>query len=248
MPPWGILDSNWRVNAVEKTKILVVDDEQKIREVVRMYLEKEGFTVGEASDGREALNLITKEKWDLVILDLMMPGTDGWTVCREVRKNTAVPIIMLTARDDEVDRVLGLELGADDYVVKPFSPRELAARVKAVLRRSRSTAPAGRPAGTTTLAYPGLSIDPDSRLVLVNGRPANLTPKEYDLLYHLAKSPGRTFTRDELLEAVWGYDYPGDTRTVDTHVNHLRDKLLKASGTTSYVATVWGVGYRFEVK
>jgi len=233
---------------VEQTKILVVDDEEKIREVVRLYLEKEGYTVSEATDGREALDLIEREKWDLIVLDLMMPGIDGWSVYKEVRKTTAVPIIMLTARDAEMDRILGLELGADDYVVKPFSPRELVARVKAVLRRSQVTAPEAQSTKPATLSYPGLSIDPESHRVLVNGKPVNLTPKEYDLLYQMARSPHRTFTREGLLEAVWGYDYLGDTRTVDTHVNRLRDKLLKVSGSKSYIATVWGIGYKFEVE
>lgn len=233
---------------MEQTKVLVVDDEEKIREVVRLYLEKEGYAVGEATDGREALDLVEREKWDLIVLDLMMPGIDGWSVCKEVRKTTAVPIIMLTARDAEMDRILGLELGADDYVVKPFSPRELVARVKAVLRRSQVTAAAAQSAKTATLSYPGLSIDPESHRVLVNGKPVNLTPKEYDLLYQMARSPHRTFTREGLLEAVWGYDYLGDTRTVDTHVNRLRDKLLKITGSKYYIATVWGIGYKFEVE
>lgn len=233
---------------MDKTRILVVDDEQKIREVVRMYLEKEGFAVGEAANGQEALQIINRESWSLVILDLMMPGVDGWAVCREIRKTSMVPIIMLTARDAEVDRVLGLELGADDYVVKPFSPRELAARVKALLRRA-GAAPAGaQNAVSRVLQQSGLSIDEDSRLVQAGGKTVNLTPKEYDLLLHMAKYPNRTFSRDELLEAVWGYDYYGDTRTVDTHINRLRDKLLKASGSTSFISTAWGVGYRFEVK
>jgi two-component system response regulator ResD len=231
---------------MERANVLIVDDEQKIREVVRMYLEKEGFSAGEAADGREALNKISAGKWDLVVLDLMMPGVDGWAVCREVRKTASLPIIMLTARDAEVDRVVGLELGADDYVVKPFSPRELVARVKAVLRRTRDAQKDAGEAIKATLIYPGLSIDPESRLVLVNGQPVYLTPKEYDLLYQLAKSPNRTFTREELLNMVWGYDYFGDARTVDTHINRLRDKLAKISGSTSFVATVWGVGYKFE--
>lgn len=230
---------------MEKANVLVVDDEQKIREVVRMYLEKEGFSVGEAADGREALNKISGSEWDLVVLDLMMPGVDGWAVCREVRRTASLPIIMLTARDAEVDRIVGLELGADDYVVKPFSPRELVARVKAVLRRTRD---ARKDAVEAILSYPGLSIDPDSRLVLVNGQSVYLTPKEYELLYQLAKSPNRTFTREELLSTVWGYDYFGDARTVDTHINRLRDKLAKISDSTSFVTTVWGVGYKFEVK
>lgn len=228
--------------------ILIVDDERKIRNLLRLYLEKEGFSVGEAGDGQKALSLFQDGQWDLIILDLMMPGLDGWTVCSKIRKQSNVPIIMLTARDNEMDRVLGLELGADDYVVKPFSPRELAARVKAVLRRTRTAPDAEQSAGMTILQFPGLSINPGLRLVLVNGLDVALTPKEYELLYQLARSPRRTFTRDELLETIWGYDYMGDTRTVDTHVNRLRDKLLKASGNqSSYIATVWGVGYKFEV-
>lgn len=233
---------------MKKTRVLVVDDEQRIREVVRIYLEKEGFGVGEAADGQEALNSIAAGKWDLIVLDIMMPGVDGWAVCKEIRKTTATPIIMLTARDDEMDRVLGLELGADDYVVKPFSPRELVARVKAVLRRSQGTRQDAADGKQVVLNHPGLSIDPQSRLVLVNGQSVNLTPKEYELLYQMAKSPNRTYTREELLEAIWGYDYFGDTRTVDTHVNRLRDKLTKTSGGNPYIATVWGVGYKFEVK
>jgi len=231
---------------VENTKILVVDDERKIRDLVRLYLEKEGFTVGEAEDGRKALDLYQDGQWNLIVLDLMMPGIDGWEVCKEIRRISNIPIIMLTARDDEMDRVLGLELGADDYVAKPFSPRDLVARVKAVLRRTQAA-----PEQTTDpsiLQFPGLSINPELRLVLVDGRAVTLTPKEYELLYQLARSPRRTFTRDELLETIWGYDYMGDTRTVDTHINRLRDKLLKASGNkSSYIATVWGVGYRLEV-
>ncbi|HBX24224.1 MAG TPA: DNA-binding response regulator [Desulfotomaculum sp.] len=233
---------------MENTNILVVDDERKIRDLVRLYLEKEGFNVGEADDGQKALNIYQQGQYELIVLDLMMPGMDGWEVCKEVRRKSNVPIIMLTARDDEMDRVLGLELGADDYVAKPFSPRELVARVKAVLRRSQAVPATEQPAGEPILQFPGLSINPELRLVLVDGRSVTLTPKEYELLYQLARSPRRIFTRDELLETIWGYDYMGDTRTVDTHINRLRDKLLKASGNkSSYIATVWGVGYRLEV-
>jgi two-component system response regulator ResD len=232
---------------VEKAKILVVDDEQKIREVVRMYLEKEGFSVGEAIDGQEALALNASGDWDLVVLDLMMPGMDGWTVCREVRKTANMPIIMLTARDSEVDRIIGLELGADDYVVKPFSPRELVARVKAVLRRSQAVPVTKSMEKPAAINYPGLSIEPETRQVLVHGIPVSLTPKEYDLLYRMVKSPKRIFTREELLELVWGYDYLGDTRTVDTHVSRLRDKLQRVSGKEPFISTVWGIGYKFEV-
>ncbi|WP_027719452.1 response regulator [Desulfovirgula thermocuniculi] len=229
-------------------KVLVADDELKIRQLVRMYLEKEGFEVVEAADGDTALEILRRERCDLVILDLMMPGTDGWAVCREIRKrDEQVPIIMLTARGDEVDRVLGLEMGADDYVVKPFSPRELVARVKAVLRRAgrEENGPAD---AAGVLAYPGLVIDPLSRRVEVEGQAVNLTPKEYELLYFLARSPGRVFTREQLLERVWGYDYYGDSRTVDTHITRLREKLGRAGGRPQYIVTVWGVGYKFEVE
>ncbi|MBE3587750.1 MAG: response regulator transcription factor [Thermoanaerobacteraceae bacterium] len=225
--------------------ILVVDDEVKIRELVKMYLEKEGFRVVEASDGAAALDYLAREPFDLVILDLMMPAVDGWAVCREIRKqDKPVAIIMLTARGEEIDRVLGLELGADDYVVKPFSPRELVARVKAVLRRT------GKGEGRQEqelLRYNGLIIDSSSRKVEINGQPVNLTPKEYELLYFLAQSPGRVFTREQLLEKVWGYDFFGDMRTVDTHITRLREKLSRVTGAPQYIVTVWGVGYKFEV-
>lgn len=222
--------------------ILVVDDERKIRELIRLYLEQEGYRVTEAANGREALDRLERETYDLIILDLMMPDIDGWTVCREVRKNSNVPMIMLTARGDEIDRVLGLELGADDYVVKPFSPRELVARIKAVLRRTvQEEAP------NNILRYDGLTIDPDSRRVEVLGRPVSLTPREYDLLYFLAQSPGRVYTREQLLEHVWGYEFFGEVRTVDTHITRLREKLARVEGAPQYISTVWGVGYKFEV-
>ncbi|OPX86289.1 MAG: Transcriptional regulatory protein SrrA [Pelotomaculum sp. PtaB.Bin104] len=209
-------------------------------------LQLPGEILGQGGDGQEALTLIARENWDLVMLDLMLPEIDGWSVCKEIRKNTTTPIIMLTARDAEMDRILGLDLGADDYVTKPFSPRELVARVKAVLRRSKSDPASINSATGSAINHPGIFIDPGSHQVLVNGQEVNLTPKEYDLLYHLARSPNRAFTRSELLEALWGYDYYGDARTVDTHVNRLRDKLVKVSGASSYIASVWGVGYKFE--
>jgi len=229
-------------------RILVADDEQKIREVTRMYLEKEGFAVGEAADGQEALDCLAAGKWDLLVLDLMMPKRNGWEVCREVRKTSDMPVIMLTAREAEIDRVLGLELGADDYVVKPFSPRELVARVKAVLRRTGSSEVRGDTTdGTNALDYSDITIDPSSHSVLVSGQPVSLTPKEFEMLYYLAKYPGRVFSREKLLEAVWGYDYFGDARTVDTHINRLRDKLAKIPESPSFITTVWGIGYKFEV-
>lgn len=231
-------------------KILLVDDEEQIRNIVRMYLAREGFTVKEAPNGREALDLIGGEQFDLIVLDIMMPEVDGWAVCREVRSRSAVPIIMLTAREDEVDRVVGLEMGADDYVVKPFSPRELLARIKAVLRRTggRCGQVQAAPEQQESLQSSKLiDINPGARSVSILGQQVNLTAKEFDLLQFLAKHPGRVYTRDDLLQGVWGFDYFGDTRTVDTHINRLRDKLNKVPGCPEIIRTVWGVGYKFEV-
>ncbi len=222
-------------------KILVVDDEEKIRNIIRMYFTREGFAVHEAADGREAIDLLGREQFDLIILDIMMPRADGWMVCREVRARCSVPIIMLTAREDEADLVVGLEMGADDYVIKPFSPRELLARVKAVLRRT-----AGRGGGKSA-AGSVVEINLETRSVTVFGRPVSLTVKEFDLLYLFSRRPGRVFSRDDLLQGVWGYDYHGDIRTVDTHVNRLRDKLRDA-GCPEIIRTVWGLGYKFEVE
>lgn len=226
--------------------ILIADDEEKIRQLVKMYLQKEGFTVAEAADGPAALEMLQQNRFDLLILDIMLPGMDGWEICRRVRAGSDLPIIMLTARDDEIDRVLGLEMGADDYVTKPFSPRELVARVKAVLRRARH--PAGAPAtgADTILQFGPLLIDPAGRTATAHGQPLQLTPREFELLYYLASHPGRAFSREQLLQSVWGYDYYGDSRTVDTHVGRLRDKL-EPSGLAALIATVRGVGYKFEV-
>lgn len=227
-------------------RVLVVDDEEKIRDLVITYLNAEGFDTGGASDGREALALLSKESYHLVILDLMMPGVDGWTVCREIRKTSDIPIVILTARGDEIDRVLGLELGADDYVVKPFSPRELTARVKAVLRRTQK-AELRKHSNDQIITNKYIKINPESREVWVNGQMVQLTPKEFDLLYCMAQSPGRAFTREQLLEHVWGYNFFGEARTVDTHVTRLREKIARVPGTAQLIATVWGVGYKFEV-
>lgn len=231
---------------MKQQSVLIADDEEKIRQVVKKYLEKEGFRVIEGADGREAINAFQQNEPDLVILDIMMPGADGWEVCRELRKTSDVPIIMLTAREDEVDRVLGLEMGADDYVVKPFSPRELVARVKAILRRVSDYKARAGEVQKNALKYEGIVIDPVTRQVVVDRQNIALTPKEFELIYFLAKSPGRAFSREDLLTAVWGYDYYGDTRTVDTHVNRLREKLAKAGKNISYISTVWGIGYKFE--
>jgi len=221
--------------------VLVVDDEANIVELVRAYLEKEGFRVEEASDGPAALEAVEKHRPDLVILDIMLPEMDGWEVCRRIRSFSQVPIIMLTARDAEVDRIVGLELGSDDYLVKPFSPRELVARVKAVLRRSQPSAvEEDRP-----LVLEDLVIDPGRRKVVRGEEEIVLTAKEFDLLYVLALNRGIVLSRERLLERVWGYTYAGDTRTVDVHIRHLREKLEPDPAHPQYLLTVWGVGYKF---
>lgn len=224
--------------------ILMVDDEPKMRDLVKMYLEREGFRVTEAGDGEEALDMLRKNRFDLVILDLMMPKIDGLTVCKEIRKDSDTPVIMLTAKGEEIDRVLGFELGADDYVVKPFSPRELAARVKALMRRVSA-----RPSATdgTILKFPGLVINMDAREAEVAEQKITLTPKEFELLTFLTRNSGRVYTREQLLEHVWGYDFYGDLRTVDTHIKKLREKISRHGDAANYIVTVWGVGYKFEV-
>jgi len=222
-------------------RILVVDDEKRMVELVKLYLEKENYLVDEAYDGQQALDLIAKNNYNLIILDLMLPIMDGWSVCMEVRKKYDIPIIMLTARGEEYDKVLGFELGADDYVVKPFSPRELVARVKALLRRMGP-----KDDNSGDLIFEDLIIDPEGRMVKVQDKEIDLTPKEFDLLYFLAKNKDKVFTREKLLEEVWGYDFFGSLRTVDTHIKQLREKLGRSKA-ASYISTVWGVGYKFEV-
>ena len=224
--------------------ILIADDEPKMRDLVRLYLEKEGFHVSEAGDGQQALDYLRDGSFDLVILDIMMPRIDGLTACKEIRRTYDIPVIMLTAKGEEIDRVLGFELGADDYVVKPFSPRELVARVKALLRRTGART---AQADESAMRFPGLVIRYDAREVEVDGNRVGLTPKEFELLAFLAKNTGRVFTREQLLEHVWGYDFYGDLRTVDTHVKKLREKISQYSDAVSYITTVWGVGYKFEV-
>ncbi|MFN8483383.1 MAG: response regulator transcription factor [Anaerolineae bacterium] len=217
-------------------KILVVDDEPNIVELARLYLKNEGYEVLTAGDGRAALDTIRQQPPDLVLLDIMLPGMDGWEVCKQVRQFSRVPIIMLTARGDDVDKIVGLELGADDYMVKPFNPREMVARVKAVLRRTDG----GRSA-TTRVQIGDVALDPARREVTVASQPVTLRAKEFDLLAYLMQHPGLALSREQLLNAVWGYDYYGDTRTVDVHVAHIRDKL---SGSRLSIETVWGVGYK----
>ena len=220
--------------------ILIVDDEQHIIDLARMYLELEGFRITSSTDGAEALKRILGERPALVVLDLMLPGLNGWEVCRRVRAESDVPIIMLTARSDDIDRIVGLELGADDYLTKPFNPRELVARVKAILRRSvkREKAPAD-----SMIKLGNLIIYPERRTVTIDGQNVDLRVKEFDLLQTLAENRGVVFTREKLLDVVWGYDFAGETRTVDVHIAHLRHKL---QGMTPTVETVWGVGYRLD--
>lgn len=222
-------------------RILVVDDDERIREIVRLYLEAEGYEVEEAENGNSTLERVRNGAFDLVILDLMIPGLDGWTVCKILRKETQIPIIMLTAKGEENDRILGFDLGADDYVVKPFSPRELNARVKAVLRRLD-----GEQSKDHLIIFPGFTINQITREIVVEGKEVKLTAKEFDLLLVLAKNPGRIFTRDQLLNSVWDFDYCGDSRTVDTHINRLRSKFDSQVGFSDFIQTVRGVGYKFE--
>ncbi len=224
-------------------KILVVDDEVHIIELVELYLSKEGYQVVKATDGDEAVEKFADEKPDLLVLDIMLPGRDGLDVLRQVRKTSQVPVIMLTARESEVDKVVGLELGADDYLTKPFSPRELVARVKAVLRRSKPTAAEA----ADVVERDGLAIDTQRRQVQVEGRgEVELTAKEFDLLLVLASNPGIVLTRERLMEKVWGYEYIGDTRTVDVYIRHLREKLADNAESPRFIQTVRGVGYRFK--
>lgn len=217
--------------------ILIVDDEQRIIDLARMYIEQEGFRVESSTDGRDALEKILADEPALVVLDLMLPGMGGLEVCRRVRAQSDVPIIMLTALSDDVDKIVGLELGADDYLTKPFNPRELVARVKAILRRSERKAPDS----TKTIEIGNLSILPQEREVMVNGNPVDLRMKEFDLLLTLAENPNIVFSRERLLDVVWGYNFAGETRTVDVHVAHLRQKL---EGMNANIETVWGVGYK----
>ena len=219
--------------------VLVVDDEQLIRKLVTDFLKKEGYITIEAEDGRKAMELFfAEENIDLIILDVMLPEYDGFTVCREIRKKSKVPIIMLTARGEEFDEIFGLDIGADEYISKPFSPNILIARVNAVLRRSM-------PTDTELKEFNGLAIDYNGHQVIVEGAIIDLSPKEYELLTYLAENYGRALSREQILDKVWGYDYYGDLRTVDTHINRLRIKLNSKS---DYVSTVRGYGYRFEAE
>ena len=223
-------------------KVLVVDDEEHIVELARIYLTREGYEVEGVGDGSQALARFGQIKPDLVVLDIMLPGADGLEICKEIRKQSQVPIIMLTARDEVTDKVVGLEVGADDYLTKPFHPQELVARAKALLRRARL-----EPDAPKLIRAGKLEVDLERHEVRHEQAKVQLRPKEFDLLTLLARYPGRVFQRSELLDLVWGYDFPGYTRTVDVHVQQLREKLAAAGVTAPSIETVWGVGYRLEL-
>lgn len=227
-----------------KPKILIVDDEENICELVRLYIENEGFDAIIANDGQEAVAKFNKEKPDLILLDIMLPIKDGWQVCREIRAQSKVPIIMLTAKGETFDKVLGLELGADDYVVKPFEPKELIARIRAVLRRSADSV--DEKADEDELSFDGLKINQSTYEVYIDDKKVEMPPKEFELLYFLAKNTNKVFTRDQLLDEIWGYEFFGDSRTVDVHIKRIREKL-EGENRTWALKTVWGVGYKFEV-
>ena len=230
----------------KKQKILIVDDDTSIAELISIYLTKECFDTLMVHDGESAVAAFAEFDPDLIILDLMLPGMDGYQVCREIRTKSSVPVIMLSAKGEVFDKVLGLELGADDYMIKPFDNKELVARVKAVLRRYSSSEPSNTDSGKKEISFDSLSINLSNYTVELDGKRVDMPPKELELLYFLASSPNQVFTREQLLDHIWGYDYVGDTRTVDVHVKRLREKL---PGTGAWnISTVWGVGYKFEVK
>jgi two-component system response regulator ResD len=230
-------------------KVLVVDDEERIRRLIRMYLEREDFIVEEASDGKEALEMALENQYDVILLDVMMPEMDGIEVCEELRKEKTTPVIMLTAKGEESNRVQGFEVGADDYIVKPFSPREVVLRVKAVLRRTGSIVDDAARQASNLIVFPHLTIDLDAYRVTANKQEVALTPKEYELLVFLAQTPDKVYKREDLLKEVWQYEFFGDLRTVDTHVKRLREKLTSVSKEAAkMIVTVWGIGYKLEVE
>ena len=231
---------------VAKQKILIVDDDNNIAELISLYLTKECFECKIVNDGEEALHAFLSFRPNLILLDLMLPGIDGYQVCREIRHKSNVPIIMLSAKGEVFDKVLGLELGADDYIIKPFDSKELVARVKAVLRRFQPTQPASSQTNGKYVEYPDLIINLTNYSVVYNGETIDMPPKELELLYFLASSPNQVFTREQLLDHIWGYEYIGDTRTVDVHIKRLREKIKDHASWA--LSTVWGIGYKFEVK
>ena len=233
---------------VNKQKILLVDDDENIAELISLYLTKECFDTIMVHDGEEALAAFDSYQPNLILLDLMLPGIDGYQVCREIRSHSAVPIIMLSAKGEVFDKVLGLELGADDYILKPFDSKELVARVKAVLRRYQHVpkTESSAPDKSKRVEYPGIVINLTNYSVIVDGQNIEMPPKELELLYFLASSPNQVFTREQLLDQIWGYEYIGDTRTVDVHIKRIREKVKDHNGWS--LATVWGIGYKFETK
>jgi len=231
----------WCRRGRNEMKILVIDDDVKICEVIKLYLEKEGFEVVIAHNGSDGINIFKHEMPDLVILDIMLPKKDGYEVCRELRKISNIPIIMLTAKGETFDKVLGLELGADDYIVKPFDPKELIARIKAVLRRTQ-----GEVNEEKVVVYPNLTINLTTYEVKLEDKIIEMPPKEIELLYFLASHPNKVFTREQLLDHIWGYNFMGDTRTVDVHIKRIREKIEKDKYPWR-IKTVWGVGYKFEI-
>ena len=228
---------------MDDAKILIVDDDAHICELLRLYIEKEGFSTLIANDGKKAIELFESQSPDLILLDIMLPQKDGWQVCREIRKVSKVPIIMLTAKGETFDKVSGFELGADDYITKPFDTREVVYRIKAVLRRSQD----GGSTNVKVVKYDNLTVNLTTYQLIVNGEQVDAPPKELEVLYHLASNPNMVFTRDQLLDEIWGFDYYGDSRTVDVHIKRIREKIDGISDKFA-LKTVWGVGYKFEVK
>lgn len=231
---------------ISKQKILIVDDDNNIAELISLYLIKECFDTKIVNDGESALEAFDSYEPNLILLDLMLPGIDGYQVCREIRTRSQVPVIMLSAKGEVFDKVLGLELGADDYMEKPFDTKELVARVKAVLRRSKQATPSPEPTDEEKVTYPDLTINLTDYSVIYFGESLDMAPKELELLYFLAKTPNHVFTREQLLDKIWGYDYVGDTRTVDVHIKRIREKINDHE--MWKISTIWGVGYKFETK
>lgn len=229
---------------MSKTTVLIVDDEKNICELIRLYVEKEGFLASVAHDGKTAIERVREIKPDIVLLDIMLPEKDGWDVCREIRAFSKVPVIMITAKGEVFDKVLGLELGADDYVVKPFEPKELIARIKAVLRRSEQSTPEKE----RELRFDGLVINQERYEVYLDEERLEMPPKEFELLHFLAKNANKVYTRNQILDEIWGYDFFGDTRTVDVHVKRIREKIERGENDRWQLKTIWGVGYKFETR
>ena len=231
---------------VSKQKILIVDDDENIAELISLYMTKECFETKIVYDGESAINEAASFMPDLILLDLMLPGIDGYQVCREIRQKSQTPVIILSAKGEVFDKVLGLELGADDYIEKPFDTKELVARVKAVLRRYKAAAPAPQAPDAKQVSYPDLTVNLTNYSVMYNNKNIDMPPKELELLYFLAASPNHVYTREQLLDHIWGYEYIGDTRTVDVHIKRLREKIKDHDSWR--IATIWGIGYKFEVK